>query len=372
MQATENINISALTRLGKIKFHGWALFWALAWWVPAILIAMLFESKILAVIFTFLWLVGIGICLAIMIVGVKKYQKHKAALVAQLCQDNGWQFWVKPEIAIENLTGSIYKHGDKKEINYKIASQLDNFSFDIYEYSYVEGSGKSRTNYQLLIMDIPIERQWPHIIIDSFLESGYLGSALPFDIEMMEMQEFKLEGDFYKYFSVFAPKGTQIETLSMITPDVMQSLMNSVAKGDIEIIDQHLLFYWPIVNGRPPFEDLFATVLAFTSQVKKKVSANTVTSQAPVLSPKTESEELSAVGKIVTVIVLITLAAGFILALSTRVGMTIFLLFTILIMAIAILAIIFSQRRKNKLTNQLRERNEWSQKTVKQNKGDSL
>lgn len=39
------------------------------------------------------------------------------------------------------------------------------------------------------------------------------------------MQEYNLEGDFSKYYRVFAKKDDQINVLSILTPEVMQMLL---------------------------------------------------------------------------------------------------------------------------------------------------
>lgn len=53
------------------------------------------------------------------------------------------------------------------------------------------------------------------------------------------LQKFTLEGDFNQYFDVYAPEGSSIETLSVLTPDVMAYL-----------IDLGQKYHWNIeING---------------------------------------------------------------------------------------------------------------------------
>jgi hypothetical protein len=48
-------------------------------------------------------------------------------------------------------------------------------------------------------------------------------------------QQIQLEGDFNKYFDVFMPTGTQIEALSLLTPDVMQFLEQAGREYDLHV-----------------------------------------------------------------------------------------------------------------------------------------
>jgi hypothetical protein len=49
-----------------------------------------------------------------------------------------------------------------------------------------------------------------------------------------------LEGDFNKYFDLYAYENTNIETLSFLTPDVMQRFIDTARLYDVETYNQHL------------------------------------------------------------------------------------------------------------------------------------
>ncbi|GEM_PF-5687138 len=58
------------------------------------------------------------------------------------------------------------------------------------------------------------------------------------------LEQLSLEGDFQKYFKLFATKGEQITTLSVMAPDLMQTLVDYGSGLDIEIENDWLMIYF--------------------------------------------------------------------------------------------------------------------------------
>lgn len=66
----------------------------------------------------------------------------------------------------------------------------------------------------------------------SNLSSAYKGS-----------QRLSLEGDFDKYFTLYAPDSHKRDALYVFTPDVMQAMIDAAHEYDAEIIDNNLYLY---------------------------------------------------------------------------------------------------------------------------------
>lgn len=104
---------------------------------------------------------------------------------------------------------------------------LDNRSCNIFEFEYTTGSGKSRQTHTNTIMTFALDAALPHMFLDgkqNGVNYAYSGS-----------QRLQLEGDFNDYFSLYIPDGSQVEALSVFTPDVMQTLIAGGRPFDIEI-----------------------------------------------------------------------------------------------------------------------------------------
>jgi hypothetical protein len=60
--------------------------------------------------------------------------------------------------------------------------------------------------------------------------------------DLEDGERLNLEGDFNDYFSLQIEKGQEIDALSVITPDVMQKLVDYNQAEDIEILATNLYF----------------------------------------------------------------------------------------------------------------------------------
>lgn len=95
-----------------------------------------------------------------------------------------------------------------------------------------------------LVLAIPLNKTVPHIFIDGRRQNRFtprntnLWSLVKRVARQQKMQA--LEGDFYKYFDVYAADQKQIETLSILTPDTMLALRDNGFEFDYELHDRTL------------------------------------------------------------------------------------------------------------------------------------
>src|SRR5690606_5391781 len=97
----------------------------------------------------------------------------------------------------------------------------------------------------VMVAAIELPHHMPHMVIDSLVEDTDI-SVLP--VRFARSQKIDLEGDFYKYFAVYAPDRRELDALIVLAPDVMLTLLEQGAKGDIEFIDKRLYVYLPYAS----------------------------------------------------------------------------------------------------------------------------
>lgn len=85
-------------------------------------------------------------------------------------------------------------------------------------------------------ISIVLPKKFPQMVLDSKYNNRSKSIGLAFAREDI----ISLEGDFDKYYQLFAPKKYQLQALSVITPDLMSIMVNSAYKFDIEIIGKKL------------------------------------------------------------------------------------------------------------------------------------
>lgn len=92
------------------------------------------------------------------------------------------------------------------------------------------------------VLEIKLNRVLPHILLDS-----KSAKRRQFKYKYVGAQKFSLQGAFDDVFDTYAPHSYHIDSLSFVTPEVMEVLM--MAKDyDIEIIDDKVFLYAPLLD----------------------------------------------------------------------------------------------------------------------------
>lgn len=217
---------------------------------------------------------GIFAGLGLFIYSSIQQNKKIDALMAQFALVNSWQYTAVNR-QVKNV-GTVFSVGHSKSMQNIFSGTKRDLPFSFYTYSYVVGYGKNQQVYDLQVFELTLPRTLPHMVIDSLVESGNgRGSTLP--IEFAESQKIELEGDFSKYFALYAPDNYGITALTVLAPDVMETLMKFAASCDIEIIQNKLYFYWPsIPKNQKSYQDAFTTVDQVLDQTLKKLTKSDI------------------------------------------------------------------------------------------------
>lgn len=137
-----------------------------------------------------------------------------------------------------NYGGVIFNEGDSRKmidaIKFTDGSQLG-------QYQYKTGSGKSRQTHNWGFVSVKLPRRLPNMVLDSKRNNIFGFSNLPESLN--SDQKLSLEGDFDKYFTLYAPQQYATDALYIFTPDVMQAAIDAGGKYDMEIIDDMFYVY---------------------------------------------------------------------------------------------------------------------------------
>lgn len=150
--------------------------------------------------------------------------RQKKAMAA-LAQQKGWQTLGTDDATLGNYVPTYLRNNpDSAGHKYQMAYQAQGIVFFRYDDSIRSHNITDNTNTQLQVVSYAIaalglSQAFGQILIlhHSRLNNYGLHNGL---------QKFNLEGDFGKYFDVYAPQGSSIETLSFLTPDVMAYLID--------------------------------------------------------------------------------------------------------------------------------------------------
>lgn len=85
-------------------------------------------------------------------------------------------------------------------------------------------------------LEVTLPYTLANFYLDSHKDSKRKGPAAMYD----KGQMLSLEGDFNKYFQLFVPTGSANVALSVLSPDVMHTLVTSVQRFDVELSGNYL------------------------------------------------------------------------------------------------------------------------------------
>jgi hypothetical protein len=128
---------------------------------------------------------------------------------------------------------------------------------------------------------IRLDRQLPNMVM---ISRQRIEGAPALPITLAPNQEFPLEGDFNKYFTLYCPKEFERDALYVFTPDLMALLIDETAPFDVEIIDDWMFLYAP-----GPFDpmdvNLYQRIFRILETVGNKAVSRTSYFTDPALGP---------------------------------------------------------------------------------------
>lgn len=175
--------------------------------------------------------------------GGKVFENMRKNLVRldRLAQANGLHYW--PNQTVSNHTGLIFTAGHSNrssDIFFTNQGQVYEFG----NHTYTIGHGKHSRTFDFGYISIHLDRNLPHMVLDGRANnSKFLGEVSNLSIGFDKTQRLSLEGDFDKYFTLYAPKKYEADALYVFTPDLMALFIDEVHKFDAEIIDSRLYIY---------------------------------------------------------------------------------------------------------------------------------
>lgn len=152
--------------------------------------------------------------------------------------DNDWTY-TRNQTRARN-DGVLFSHAN----NYLYGYEIDTGLYTVGEFSFEYPGARERVGY--MYVAISLDSNLPNMILDAKSNNlslfGLSTSNLP--ALSQKNQSVSLEGDFDKYFTLYAPEGYQSDARYIFTPDIMALLMNNNQDNDAEIVDDILYIYY--------------------------------------------------------------------------------------------------------------------------------
>lgn len=219
------------------------------------------------------WIVGgcvlLVVCLTMM---ARTWQvsrllrRHQASLVAA-GQARGWQVLslgvdtVGVGDMFSRMSLALLAKRDQHFINLVISDhwQYVDWSYSTYERTKYGDYKAADVYYGVMAAKLP--RVMPNVFFDS-----KTGRGRQFKAQFVKQQRHSLEGNFDQYFDTYFSQGYTIDSLSFITPDVMEALI-AASEYDIEIVGDQVLFYGPIYTDAARLDGMASKLLLVQSEL---------------------------------------------------------------------------------------------------------
>lgn len=195
-----------------------------------------------------------------------RIQGYKTGLWEAFAQANGWP--LDNSTPIGELVPPSMQFGHSPHFSPVIQAQLGPLSCDLFSYNTTVGEGKYSHTYYYTMARMPLPVLLPHML----LLSKKAGAELQRDLA--NKQDVQLEGDFEDYFKLQIEQGQQIDALTVITPDVMQTLVQYNQAEDIEILSADLYFIMGLDNrSLARVQHLIESAAALSQQIMQNIAA---------------------------------------------------------------------------------------------------
>lgn len=260
----QQINYQPLTSLKMSHIEPKHLFTG----VTVLIAVTLFGDVLFGQIFAgFSTLMTVGIFLFVIsyfFIQSSRVNKKNAATITAFAQHNNFSY--KAIDITSSRPGTLFDEGHSKKATDIVSGVIGDYPFSNFSYVYTTGSGKNATTHDAMVFEVTLPRIMPQFVIDSQLEHVV---PIVFD----RSQKIELEGDFHKYFDLYAPDNYGVTALTILAPDAMEILMQHAALCDIEVIENKLYFYWPVpARSEAQYRQIFETAAAVLEKIGDALS----------------------------------------------------------------------------------------------------
>lgn len=165
--------------------------------------------------------------------------------LSAFAEQNGIAF--RARISNPGYPGTIFRQGEARR-SFNVMRYHRGRSIEIGNFRYVGDIGPRRVPEWGYIA-IRLDRKVPNMVMQSKLNQKLFGTRLP--VTFTKHQVLPLEGDFGRYFTLYAPMTYERDALYVFTPDLMALLIDETAAFDVEVVDD-----WMFVYSHKPFDML--------------------------------------------------------------------------------------------------------------------
>lgn len=201
-------------------------------------IGLAFATALMLVISKSIGFVMLGIW--VLLIGGMVYGKHhrntqKRTNLAAFAKQNGWEYGPRGELVYSFNDGSSVELAQASGITlWSIKGQLDNANFEMVTGYQSQASSRVETTGPQLF--VATQKHLPNAVLVARSYADKTGvTDKMFLGGFRDMERLSLEGDFDKWFQLYIRPTDQIDALSVVTPDLMQTAKEFINQFTIQL-----------------------------------------------------------------------------------------------------------------------------------------
>ena len=184
---------------------------------------------------------ALGIPIVIFGIGFASiYNKAREAFFKQFAAKNNYSYVEKGDVSTV-ISRHLEVIGHSQYLTDIISGTYNNFPLRLFNFNATIGYGKNSYRVDFTVFEMQFVGDVLDIIIDRAQKSFFNSEGQVSSYS--GMHTLSLEGDFDKHFKVLIPDGYQIEALEILTPDVMQELIDNASKFSFEFKSNKLYIF---------------------------------------------------------------------------------------------------------------------------------
>lgn len=165
-------------------------------------------------------------------------RKIRHAFMQQFAIVNNYAYEIRG--FVEEIEAPYLQMGHDRSIEDVVSGVYKECPIRLFNFNCTIGYGKHQRHITFTVCEIHYKTNLPRIFLDAH-HNSFLTSDIFARFRGEEI--ISLEGDFNKYFTLYIPKGYQIEALQIFAPDIMADLIDKSKMFDLEFIADHLYIY---------------------------------------------------------------------------------------------------------------------------------
>jgi len=169
-------------------------------------------------------------------VDLVRYWPHWRRLAA-FAEANALNFYALT--GAPTMPGAVFRGGAESRVSDRFMSGTGRF-IDFGNYIDRAGEYGWDTLRKWGYIALRLDRELPHIVLKA---RSNVGRGIP--LVPNRDQVLTLEGEFKRYFTLYAPKDYERDALYVLSPDLMALLIDEASAFDVEIVDDWIIFYSP-------------------------------------------------------------------------------------------------------------------------------